>query len=128
MAYIDWGSEFEVDNDLINEQHRTLIAIVNTLHDAVTRGEDATALESSLARLVDYTHFHFSAEEDLLARTNSGNLSIQRNEHDRMARQVAALNEKHAQGSATLIFEILDLLHDWLINHVKGVDKRSFSS
>jgi len=118
MAYIEWTDEFVVDNELINLQHKTLIGIVNSLHDAVTHGEASD--------IVDYTHFHFKAEEDLLA--GSAELEVQKKEHDRMARQVMALNEKYHQGSATMIFEILDLLHDWLSNHVKRLDKRSFSS
>ena len=128
MAFIEWGEEFSVHNEAIDSQHRTLIGIVNTLHEAMTRGEDPAVLDSSLAELVDYTHFHFRAEEEALARGDSGLLETQKREHDRMTRQVAALNEKYAQGSATLLFEILDLLHDWLINHVKGLDRRSFSS
>ena len=126
MAYIEWTDEFVVDNELINLQHKTLIGIVNSLHDAVTHGEDSDIVDSSLSGLIDYTHFHFKAEEDLL--TGSAELDLQKKEHDRMARQVMALNEKYHQGSATMIFEILDLLHDWLSNHVKRLDKRSFSS
>ena len=128
MAYITWTDEFAVDNELINTQHKTLIDIVNSLHDAVTHGEDSDILDSSLSGLIDYTHFHFKAEEDVLVENGSADLELQKKEHDRMARQVMTLNEKYHQGSATMIFEILDLLHDWLTNHVKRLDKRSFSS
>jgi hemerythrin len=123
---MDWSDEFAVGNDLVNTQHKTLIGIFNALHDAVTHGDDSGILAGSLAELIDFSQFHFRAEEEMLARSGSAHLDAQKQDHDRMARQILELNEKYKQGSATMIFEILDLLHNWLTNHVKVVDRRSF--
>lgn len=44
-----------------------------------------------------------------------------------MTRKVMVLSDKHSQGSATLVYELMDLLNDWLRHHVATLDRDAFS-
>lgn len=66
MEYFEWNNSLSVHDELIDEDHKILIGMVNELHDAADLGKDYITLSSILERLAAYTREHFQREEDLM--------------------------------------------------------------
>jgi hemerythrin len=67
MGKIEWDNSLSVGVDLIDEQHKTLLERLNDLSNAVEMSHGETETGKTLDFMVDYTDFHFSAEEKLMA-------------------------------------------------------------
>jgi len=63
MPLFPWSDDLSVKVTLIDDQHKKLIALINSLHDAMRAGEGKQVLEKTLKELADYTVYHFQTEE-----------------------------------------------------------------
>lgn len=62
MSLIDWSDKFSVNVREIDEQHRKLINLINTLHGAMKAGKSVGVIAEVLQELAEYTDYHFSTE------------------------------------------------------------------
>ena len=68
MAKIEWDDSLSVGVDLIDEQHKMLIQKLRDLSDAFEIGREMNRIMQTLEFMVDYTDFHFSAEEETMTK------------------------------------------------------------
>jgi len=70
MQTFVWGEEFYTGIGSIDEQHHALVELFNRLSASLTEREGAgeAAVQLAYEQLIDYTQYHFSAEEDLMQR------------------------------------------------------------
>ncbi|WP_375177477.1 bacteriohemerythrin [Marinobacter mobilis] len=59
-----WNSHFETGIELIDQQHRKLVDILNRLGSHFSCADDVQ-FRHMLQDLLDYTHYHFDAEEQI---------------------------------------------------------------
>ena len=64
MALMQWSPTFETKIKKIDEQHQVLVTILNSLHDAMLRGDSNNEMGKLLEKLVSYTVTHFKTEEE----------------------------------------------------------------
>jgi len=124
MAKIEWDDSLSVGVDLIDEQHKMLIQKLRDLSDAFEMGREQNKITLTLEFMVDYTDFHFSAEEETMAEHDYPGLKHQEDQHKQF---IVTLNNivedfKEEGPTKTLATSINVFLHNWLINHIKGVD------
>lgn len=124
MALIEWNETLSVSVDLFDRQHSRLIDLINDLHSAMMSGKGRTIISKILNDLVEYTRYHFQAEEELLSKHAYPGLEEHRKQHVQFVGKVQALTEKQEQGGLFVPMEVLDFLNSWLINHIKGEDKK----
>lgn len=122
MTFINWTSKNEIEIPAIDNQHRKLFELLNRLHAAVSAGQEQTAIKSVLDDLIDYTVYHFNTEEKYFQAVNYPLFQEHKEEHDRLTQQALELQRQINAGSATISFELLDFLHDWLTDHTSGLD------
>lgn len=123
MALIKWSEQFSVGVAEIDNQHKTLINMVNELHDAMSNGKGGDVLPSILKKLADYTQTHFATEERLMVARSYPSYRAHKQVHDSFARDVAELQKKCQSGGALLSIQIMNKLKDWLTNHILNTDK-----
>lgn len=123
MPFIQWTIKNKVNVKVVDEQHQKLFDILNRLHDAVVRGLEQGVLFAILDELVDYTVYHFQTEEKLFQEHDFPGYVEHKAEHDRLTGTAVELQGKLREGSATLSYELLDFLHDWLMDHTLGLDQ-----
>lgn len=124
MPLIEWDQKYSVGIHDLDEQHKQLIDIINTLHDA--RGVD-NALESLstiLHSLVGFAARHFTAEEDYMVRFGYADYEQHRRLHDAFVQKVSDFHEDLNDSVPTLSEDVMFFLRDWLINHILGVDMK----
>ncbi len=134
---IIWRDQMSVGNDLIDQDHRYLLCLVNSVELAIRHSEDSEDLLSFVAQLVQYTHFHFEREERIQKTVLYPQASSHHDTHQEILahlRQieldVSELNQ-HALGNKLVVGEwemvtgaVVQLLREWILEHVLKDDKR----
>ena len=124
MPLMMWSNDYSVHIEIVDEQHRKIIELINRLHDAMKLGKGKDTLGKTLSELVDYTSYHFNEEEELFKVYGYPDYPPHKREHDALTRQVLNLKERFASGNTFLSNETLLFLKDWLNDHILGVDKK----
>jgi hemerythrin len=66
--YIVWRDESNVEIPIIDEQHRGLVAAINSLYFFIQEGWGVEALKPTLSIIKSYSGFHSKTEEGILAK------------------------------------------------------------
>ncbi len=80
--YIVWHDSFIQDEPIIDEQHRGVLATINTLHYFLQQGHGLDVLMPTIKICLSYMKFHAKTEEGILRAANYPKLNeyIQHNE------------------------------------------------
>lgn len=123
MAYFQWNDSYNVGFQLIDDQHKILISIINDLYEAQRHGTLQTTIGETLDKLADYTIYHFSCEKELHEQYDYPKASEHLEEHDSFVEKVKDLQQELSKGSIVLSLKTMDFLKDWTITHILGSDK-----
>lgn len=124
MAFLDWKDDYRTNVTEQDEQHAKLIELINNLYDAMKAGKSKEIMEQTLENLVDYTGYHFSTEEDLMAKYNYPEIESHKKAHEDLVKQVLDFQEKYNTGKLGLSVDLLNFLNKWLIDHILATDKK----
>ncbi len=124
MALITWTEDLSVNIAEMDKEHKQLVAMINELHEAMASGKGKDVLGGVLARLVDYTKFHFAAEEKLMSSNKYPGYLSQKAEHDNLTKKVLEIKTRLDAGNMVVTVEVMTFLKDWLTKHIMGVDKK----
>jgi hemerythrin-like metal-binding protein len=124
VAYIDWTDSLSVGIDIIDEQHKVLIKIINDLHEAMKAGQSKSIIKDVLARLIDYTGFHFSTEEKLMDKYGYPEAAGHKKIHKDLVDDVLELQKKLDKSELTLGVHVLTFLKTWLNDHILKTDMK----
>ena len=107
----------------MDAQHRRLLSIVTSLHEALMAGAAGDIVGRVLDELLLYTQTHFRAEEELMRQGCYAGLADHQAKHAALVRQVKDLRGRQGSGAAVLGIQTLGLLQDWPTGHILGEDK-----
>ncbi|MEJ5285434.1 MAG: bacteriohemerythrin [Brevinematales bacterium] len=124
MAFIEWNESLSVGVNLFDDQHKKLVGIINKLYDAMKEGKGRNVLADIFNELIDYTKFHFKAEEEALLKHDYPGYGEQHDEHSKLTKEVIELKEKYDKGNIFITVEVLSFLKEWLSHHILEVDKK----
>lgn len=124
MSLFEWNSTYEFGIDDIDNQHRKLVRILNTLWDSHNAGADRDAIGSIIDELVFYTKIHFNNEEKYMEDIDYSGLKDHRLIHRELTSQVIKIQEDYKKGTANLDDRLIDFLKSWLSNHILIEDKK----
>ena len=121
---IDWSDKYSVGIDSIDEQHKKLINLINTLQTIVDYSTGEEFEREALAELVDYTKTHFTYEEGLMEDNGYPDFEAHKAQHRAMIAEVEAVLAEYENDQDTAMRHAVDYLQDWLIHHINGTDKQ----
>jgi hemerythrin len=120
--------EYKTGIRLVDDEHRKLFDIIRETNDVIkndTLHDKYDAIMDILDELKEYTIKHFSDEEEYMKSINYDGLAAQHIAHTVF---VDRLNEIDLQdvddNQESYLNELIDFLLEWLINHIKNMDKR----
>ncbi|WP_040567411.1 bacteriohemerythrin [Magnetospirillum molischianum] len=119
MPLPQWIETLSVGVPLMDLQHRTIIDMLNRLAGSLEAGTSAM-IEQGLDDLIEYTRFHFDAEERLMRSCNYPGLDEHQAEHQRLITEIQALRWRGGNAKMART-EIIEILSKWAIHHI--VDK-----
>lgn len=68
MAFIEWSDALSVHVPVIDNEHRQLIGIINSLYNAIENKKEDITTEETMEQLMGYIRTHFVTEERLMSQ------------------------------------------------------------
>ncbi|MEO5326753.1 MAG: bacteriohemerythrin [Magnetococcus sp. THC-1_WYH] len=121
---VAWSDKLLVNIPSIDQDHKNLVTLINTLYNGLNRGEGRNDLGNILNELVNYTATHFKREEDAFAKTDYPDATAHKALHSRFVDQVLAFQKQYEADEANIDMNLLKLLREWLIDHIMAVDTK----
>jgi hemerythrin len=120
-VYIIWKPEYDLGIPIVDEQHRGIVTIINSLYYGMQNkyGEDLLVPVNGMIN--EYTRIHFKIEENFLEKFNYPELK----EHKEAHRELIDKLNKIGKESLHLHDpkEFMDFLKEWWINHICHKDR-----
>ncbi len=124
MKLIQWDDRFSVGVGLIDQQHKKLFSIINDLIVAKENQQEQQVIEKILEEVISYTEYHFSSEEKLFRIHPAYERHCLL--HKDFVAKVKAQAAAYQSSAKDISEETLEMLIDWLKNHVLHTDVTVF--
>lgn len=122
-----FDKRFQTGITLIDEEHKTLFDIIGRVHKTIETElvhDKFDAIMDILDELKEYTRVHFSDEEDYMRKIAYTGLAQQEILHQKFIDTLEELDLNDIDNNQeTYLYEFLNFLQNWLINHILKVDK-----
>jgi len=106
-----------------DEHHKKLFDLINGLHTAIADNRDRLTITQLVAELVDYTRFHFAAEEALMEKHGYAGLTEHKARHDDLLDEIQNLKLQIDSGEQDVTMRLVDyMLQRWVLSHIQGMD------
>jgi hemerythrin len=126
---IIWRDALNVDHGIIDDDHRHLIDLINSIERIVTDDLSVRELQGALDQLALYTGEHFAREEDIMISHRYVKFDDHKAQHLRLideltdaAKPIRAAADADATASKALqagdIGHLSELLRHWLLDHI----------
>ena len=118
---IVWDSALDTGIEVIDAQHKRIVAYVNQLEAAQVCG-DRIQVAEIIEKLVDYTQSHFGFEEAMMEEAGYAFLKPHRKVHELFIKRVTDFAVRAAKGE-DIARELHSMLTKWLISHIANEDR-----
>ncbi|MBU1041402.1 MAG: bacteriohemerythrin [Proteobacteria bacterium] len=123
MEIIAWTKEISVGVARIDEEHQTLLAMLNELGQAMAADQGGEAVKLTSARMRAYAQQHFKTEEEAMTATKYPARTSHVAEHDAFIEKVLDLEDALGRGESVPAKDLWTFLRNWLSEHIQGPDK-----
>ncbi len=123
---IMWTPDLSVGVDHIDEQHKIWFEKANELFEAGKEGRAKEYINTMIDFLDEYSKKHFKDEEAYMEKIGYPGLDSQKKAHASFVNNFAKLKSdfNESGGNITVIINANKMVLDWLINHIKSMDKK----
>jgi len=126
MPLIPWENKFELGIVEIDEQHKTMLAIINKLYDLFEdkKHEDQAEIDKVVKEMADYAIYHFATEEKYFVMFGYENMESHIKIHDQYRAKIEEWrNIYDSNKDKKIFFEISNFLQDWWTWHINNTDR-----
>lgn len=124
MKFIIWQDEkYSVGNEIIDNQHKQLISIINELHALLRKNQYQEEAVQLIKQLNAYTEYHFLSEEGLFKEYKVPNYSEHIQHHNEFRNKIKEAAKRIRQEPFYPIEKLLKYLVEWILMHVQKEDK-----
>jgi putative two-component system response regulator len=124
MELIKWHDSFSVGVKIIDQHHQKLFSLINDLIVQAETDQQKKIIEKALNALLDYTNYHFKAEEKLFKIHPE--FKKHQDIHQNFVGKVSGFISAYKLGNTDFKPAIVGFLVDWIKNHVLNTDKIYF--
>jgi hemerythrin len=121
MALLIWQNDLDTGIEVIDQQHRRIVEMINQLHGA-QRNLERLAVAEVIDELVDYTLSHFAFEEELMEEAGYPFSAAHKRVHEVFIRRVDEYRLRFQAGE-DVSDDLKHMLSRWLFNHIRSDDK-----
>ena len=122
---ITWEESYELGIELIDNQHKQLVDLINKLYQACLAGNAtvASSFKDAMGHMVEYVRFHFGAEQDLMNRANYPNFGEHKKQHEVLIKDILEAAKAYSEGKKFVPHTFVRTLRDWVLGHIAVSDK-----
>ncbi|MCM1183210.1 MAG: bacteriohemerythrin [Roseburia sp.] len=122
--------EYYTGIGFIDKEHARLFELAqethDLLHDTVSQ-DKSEQLVGLISELINYTRTHFTHEEEFQRSINYPQLEAHAAQHRQFEDSLAEIDidalENDLEGQNEAVEKLLEFLVNWLVNHIRNVDK-----
>lgn len=123
MTFLPWSDDYKIHIRVIDNEHRELFDLINTLHDEFKEGKADYIVGSTLDALLRHAGEHFPSEDRYMKQCGFPGRARHVAEHARFERTVRHYREQFGRERALLDVEaLLTFLKSWVTGHVLKSD------
>lgn len=123
MAFLVWEPAFSVGVWEIDRQHRSLIGLINQLHEALSDADPQEKLQAVFAATADYVRNHFVFEESYMERLGYEDFDLHKERHQELLNQLGHMRRLFDAGLFTVSPELVKFLKEWVTAHILQCDR-----
>jgi diguanylate cyclase (GGDEF)-like protein/hemerythrin-like metal-binding protein len=126
MESFQWGQHFLTEIEDIDQQHRSLVAMINSFGEAVTADTaDFDFLMEIYGQLADYARRHFKTEEQLMKsmRLDSRHIQYHVKQHRDFVDEIGNFKKTINPENPENYHPLFEYLVNWLAYHILVCDK-----
>jgi hemerythrin-like metal-binding protein len=123
VRYVKWSDEFSVGIKQIDKQHKHFVGLMNELFEAI-QTDEKFAVSKIIRELASYANTHFATEEEYFDKFNYKEAKQHKAEHEEIRKKVKEFLVNKDSDPFALGYSLLDLLENWLFNHIITTDKK----
>lgn len=125
MPILSWKEEFSVGVKKIDDEHKTLVDIINNAYDSVESREEEDVLLELTNKMRKYAMTHFATEERLMDKYEYPYAESHKKEHsDFMIKAASPDNMLGSEDKEIEPTKVFKYLADWLREHILKTDKK----
>ena len=117
-----WEARYDTGIDLIDTQHRDLVAAVNRLRRSVLERCGRVDIERQVHQVVALAEEHIASEESLMAEEGYPDLGPHTVEHASMMDRLYELETRLREGNDAVAMMVTTFVDGWLKHHVSEGD------
>jgi hemerythrin-like metal-binding protein len=118
-----WDTSFSVGVETFDNHHKKLFAIINELYAIYADDSKRPRVKELTFQLLDYTYFHFGAEERAMKDAEFPEITNHLVSHQEFKKNAARFFSKVTRLTADEIKDNLNFLTRWLSEHIGQMDK-----
>ncbi len=122
MEILPWSDQFSVGVEIIDEQHKELVAMVNAAHKFVVEMKEKEVLNDLLGGMREYAFTHFTTEARLMKEHSYPRKDLHRFEHNDFVNTVTQTEQALDTGEDVDPLVLFAYLANWLRDHILGTD------
>ncbi|MBF0146258.1 MAG: hemerythrin family protein [Magnetococcales bacterium] len=123
-ARLVWDKDLFIGIQMVDQDHQQIVVLINQVLDAMETGRTSEKFLSSLLdELIQFAKEHFRREEDLMDQYGYPELQSHREVHRFLENKIMNHKKAFLAGEAELGIAA-DLMKDWIVLHIQGVDRK----
>ena len=121
-----WTPNLAVGVELIDNEHKELIARIDALYEAGKNHKSAEYVGELLRFLQEYTQKHFLDDEDYMLSIRYPGYQAQKEQHTAFIAHLDELKKKYDNtgGSLLVVIDANQFMLNWLTKHISVLDKQ----
>jgi len=124
MALIGWKDEYSVGVPAVDEEHRDLIELINTLYDNMRSPERDTDVNEFLGEIYARIASHFALEELLMRQHGYDEYLQHKSDHEQLLDEIRDIMDDFEDGKLLDDADLARRLDAWFSEHFRTRDAR----
>lgn len=124
MDAIEWNESYSVGVAELDEQHKGLFKIINTIFESDDLSVNSQTITDLLSKMAKYTTAHFDVEEKYMSECDYPDIASHIRAHDTFRKKVDELRLAQKAENKNMPSDMSRFLYEWLVNHIMFCDKK----
>jgi len=123
MTKLTFTAELATEIKAIDDDHKLLIDILNSLQDEIDANTAPEKVGSTLVALLRHVEEHFAREERIMERYGYDGLGMHMRQHQQLLYTAHVVHKRFLDDPASVdLSELGAFLNNWVIGHIAGPD------
>jgi hemerythrin len=124
MALIEWKDDFSVGVPDVDYEHQKLIALINDLHDAMSRDNSDVTVMDFLGEIYAHVAAHFALEEKIMRERNYDQYSDHKADHEALLDELRDIMDDYEENAFFSDDTFANAVGSWFSDHFRNRDAR----